>query len=131
MIILKYLLFIVIFVVGELLINRYWFKYLKRKFTHEEANEESDDKEVQPAPTKLFGLHISTFKGVMERFIMATCLAIGFYSILIVFGALKIGTRLKSVDDQIQNDYFLVGNLSSIFVSVIYIYMFEKFLFLW
>jgi len=52
--------------------------------------------------------------------------AIGVAPILIVFEALKIGTRLKSPDDKIQNDYFLVGNLSSIFISVIYVYIFEK-----
>ena len=62
----------------------------------------------------------------MERLIMATCLAIGVVPILIVFGALKIGTRLKSPDNKIQNDYFLIGNLSSIFISVIYVYIFEK-----
>lgn len=52
--------------------------------------------------------------------------AIGVAPILIVFEALKIGTRLKSPDDKIQNDYFLVGNLSSIFISVIYVYIFDN-----
>ena len=71
-------------------------------------------------------MNMSTFKGTMERLIMSTCLAIGVTSILVVFGALKIGTRLKSPDNKIQNDYFLIGNLSSIYISVIYVYVFGK-----
>ncbi|HLS37738.1 MAG TPA: hypothetical protein VK023_05650 [Sphingobacterium bovisgrunnientis] len=122
----KYVLFIVIFVIGEILINITWFKYLKRKFTGEYPEEKTSNKETQDSTKRLLGLNISTFKGIMERLIMATSLAIGVTPILIVFGALKIGTRLKSPDDKIQNDYFLIGNLSSIFISVIYVYIFEK-----
>lgn len=59
----------------------------------------------------------------MERIIIAICLVIGVTPILIVFGALKIGTRLKSPDDKIQNDYFLVGNLSSIFIAIVYMWI--------
>lgn len=122
----KYVLFIAICIIGEILINVTWFKYLKRKFTGENSNEEISNKETRDSPNTILGVNISTFKGIMERFIMATCLVIGVTPILIVFGALKIGTRLKSPDDKIQNDYFLIGNLSSIFISVIYVYIFEK-----
>lgn len=87
---------------------------------------EKDSNNEQNTATTIGGLNISTFKGSMERCIIAICLAIGITPILIVFGALKIGTRLKSPDDKIQNDYFLIGNLSSIFISVIYVYIFEK-----
>lgn len=122
----KYVLFIAICIIGEILINVTWFKYLKRKFTGENSNEEISNKETRDSPNTILGENISTFKGIMERFIIATCLVIGVTPILIVFGALKIGTRLKSPDDKIQNDYFLIGNLSSIFISVIYVYIFEK-----
>lgn len=122
----KYVLFIAICIIGEILINVTWFKYLKRKFTGENSNEEISNKETRDSPNTILGVNISTFKGIMERFIIATCLVIGVTPILIVFGALKIGTRLKSPDDKIQNDYFLIGNLSSIFISVIYVYIFEK-----
>ncbi|MHC5353061.1 hypothetical protein ACYSNX_02555 [Myroides sp. LJL115] len=120
--ILKYILFIVICVLGECFVALHWFKYLKRKF----APKEGSNKQDVNSPDTLLCLNISTFKGVMERLIIAICLAIGVTPILIVFGALKIGTRLKSPDDKIQNDYFLVGNLSSIFIAVVYVYIFNK-----
>lgn len=126
----KYVLFIAICIIGEILINITWFNYLKRKFTIEDSNSKSINKETQNYPNTILRLNISTFKGIMERFIMATCLAIGVTPILIVFGALKIGTRLKDPDNKIQNDYFLIGNLSSIFISVIYVYIFEKVIYL-
>jgi hypothetical protein len=39
--------------------------------------------------------------------------------ILVVFGALKIGTRLDK-SDAIKNDYFIIGNFSSILAALIY-----------
>lgn len=120
--ILKYILFIVICVLGECLIALPWFNYLKKKF----APKEGANKEDINSPDTLLCLNISTFKGVMERLIIAICLTIGVTPILIVFGALKIGTRLKSPDDKIQNDYFLVGNLSSIFIAIVYMYIFSR-----
>lgn len=115
-----------IFLIGEILINVTWFKYLKAKFTEENLKAKISDTETKDSSKTLLRLNISTFKGVMERLIIAICLAIGVAPILIVFGALKIGTRLKSPDDKIQNDYFLIGNLSSIFISVMYVYIFQK-----
>lgn len=117
----KYTLFIAICIFGEIVINLTWFRYLKRKFSVENSNEEA----TKTGDT-LFYLNISTFKGIIERYIIAACLSIGLTPILIVFGALKIGTRLKSPDDKIQNDYFLVGNLSSIFIAVLYVYLYQK-----
>lgn len=114
----NYVVFIAICVIGELLVNFTWFRYLKKKFP--------PPKSTTNSKIKILRINISTFKGTMERLIMAICLAIGLTPILIVFGALKIGTRLRSPDDKIQNDYFLIGNLSSIFISVMYVYVFEK-----
>ena len=122
----KYLLFIGICALGELLINITWFRYLKRKFIGKYSSEENPNKVNAKSPNSILFLNISTFKGIMERIVMSICLAIGVNSILIVFGALKIGTRLKEPDNKIQNDYFLIGNLSSIFISVMYVYVFEK-----
>jgi hypothetical protein len=117
----KYGLFILICIIGEILVNVIWFRYLKKKFSVQTSGEDP------PVVAKtILKFDISTFKGIMERLIMATCLAIGLTPILIVFGALKIGTRLKSPDDKIQNDYFLIGNLSSIFISVMYVYIFQE-----
>lgn len=63
----------------------------------------------------------SVFKGVLERLVMFVGLWIGFAHILTLFGALKIGTRLDSDKSQrVSNDYFLVGNLLSVFLVLIY-----------
>ncbi len=52
--------------------------------------------------------------GVLERLFLYVGLMQGFGQTLILFGALKIGTRLKNEKDKISNDYFLVGNLVSV-----------------
>ncbi|MEA1991969.1 MAG: hypothetical protein U9N58_07225, partial [Thermodesulfobacteriota bacterium] len=45
----------------------------------------------------------------------------GFPQILIAFGALKLGTRLhEEKQDEISNNYFLLGNLILIFLSMLY-----------
>lgn len=90
----KYTLFIAVCVIGEILINITWFKYLKRKFIGENSDKKPSKKETGDTVNTLLCMNISTFKGTMERLIMASCLAIGVTPILIVFGALKIGTRL-------------------------------------
>ncbi len=58
---------------------------------------------------------LSIFKGGLERFIILISLYNNLPHVLTVFGALKIGTRLKEdQDDRISNDYFLVGNMVSL-----------------
>lgn len=52
--------------------------------------------------------------GVLERLFLYVGLMQGFGQSLILFGALKIGTRLKNEEDKISNDYFLVGNIISV-----------------
>ncbi len=52
--------------------------------------------------------------GVLERLFLYVGLMQGFGQTLILFGALKIGARLKNEKDKISNDYFLVGNLVSV-----------------
>ena len=66
------------------------------------------------------GLPPSVFKGVLERLMITISLLAGIPSILIVFGTLKLGTRL-SENKEMKNDYFLVGNLSTILFSVVYV----------
>ena len=69
------------------------------------------------------GFDISVFKGVLERFLLYFVLSIQLPQILIVNGAIKIGTRFER-NDKIKNDYFLIGNLSSIFIAIVYYYLF-------
>lgn len=124
----KYVTFILIFALGEFIVNKLWFTRLKRRFVRDELNPVSEEEgrgQVDEV-SKLCGIDISIFKGVMERFIIAFCLAISLPQILVVFGALKIGTRLKDSDDKVKSDYFLIGNLSSIIISVFYVFLWQK-----
>lgn len=58
----------------------------------------------------------AALRGVLERGFLLTALLQGVPQALILFGALKIGTRFKEGEDQLSNDYFLVGNLISAFL---------------
>lgn len=62
---------------------------------------------------------ISTVKGVLERLVLITGLAIGFPQVIIAFGALKIGTRFQK-NSKISNDYFLIGNFISLLAALVY-----------
>ena len=60
-------------------------------------------------------------KGMVERFVLAFALAKGLPQILIFFGAMKLGTRLKSdIETEHFNNYFLVGNLISVLLAICY-----------
>jgi hypothetical protein len=111
------IVFFVIFIIGELLINTTFFPYLKRYFEDKNKSGDNSDK-------KIFNIEISTFKGLLERFVIYFALTINLSQILIVYGALKIGTRFEK-NDKIKNDYFLIGNFTSILLSIIYFYVFS------
>jgi hypothetical protein len=108
----KWLVFLILFSVGEILFNLLWFPYLKTKFVDSVSDKE---------PTKIGFLNLSTFKGIFERFIISLGLIMGFPTILIVFGTIKLGTRFKD-EIEIKNDYFLIGNFSSILIALGYSY---------
>jgi hypothetical protein len=114
----NYLIFAVIFVVGEILLNTTFFPYLKKYF---EVNKVSGDK----SNTKFLFFEISIFKGLLERFVLYFALSINLAQILIVYGAIKIGTRFEK-NDKVKNDYFLIGNFSSILFAIIYFYLFSQ-----
>lgn len=119
----KYALFFAIFIIGELLFNWTWYKYLRRIFQNTEAQSSTNNgKNIN----KLLFIDISVFKGIMERFILYSCLVINLTSILVVFAAIKIGTRLKDNDNKVKSDYFLIGNLSSIMIAIFYCYLFGR-----
>lgn len=67
---------------------------------------------------------ISIFKGMLERLFLLICLSNGYPHGLTLFGALKLGTRLKQ-DTQADetrpfNDYYLIGNLLSVSIAIGY-----------
>jgi hypothetical protein len=124
----KVAIFLIVFLVSELLVNLTWFNYLKVYFSfHETNNNTGGEADTSNKKQKFLFLDLSTFKGMMERFIITIGLIQGFAPILIVFGTIKLGTRFKGNQD-IKNDYFLIGNFSSILISLLYYYIFKKLL---
>jgi hypothetical protein len=58
-------------------------------------------------------------KGLLERFMLLLGLVMNLQSIITLFGAIKIGTRLKdSNQDKITNDYFMIGNFCSVTIAL-------------
>lgn len=69
----------------------------------------------------------SLFKGCLERLFLALFLYNDLPHALTVFSALKIATRLKHEekheDTQRFNNYYLIGNLISVSMSLFYLYL--------
>ena len=114
-----YLYFVLIFFIGEIIVNLTFFNYLKNYFKVDKSIFENESAE------KFLDFDISIFKGLLERFVLYFALTINLTQILIVYGAIKIGTRFEK-NDKIKNDYFLIGNFSSIFVAIVYYFIFNK-----
>lgn len=113
----KILIALSIFTVGELISNSLIFSRIHKLFSKVSSSESP--------PTKILFLPISTFKGVLERFVLFIALLFNLSQILIVFGAIKLGTRLDA-KDKVSNDYFIVGNFTSILIAIFYFVLYEK-----
>ncbi|MDT0607545.1 hypothetical protein [Croceitalea rosinachiae] len=70
----------------------------------------------------------SWLKGFLERIFLTFLLLTGFQGgALILFGAIKLGTRLDSdKENKVNNDYFIVGNFISIAAAVIGYLLFKE-----
>jgi hypothetical protein len=66
-----------------------------------------------------FRMNLSVFKGNLERLFLFLSLVYNFPHALIAFGAIKVGTRIRP-DEKITNDYFFVGNMISLLISILY-----------
>jgi len=60
----------------------------------------------------------SWIKGVFERVFLSLCLINNIFPLLTVYAALKLGTRLGN-SHQVKNDYFLIGNITSILLAML------------
>lgn len=79
--------------------------------------------------TKMFKRDLtlsSVLRGGLERLFIYIILLVELPQGLAFFGALKIATRLKD-DDKISNDYFLVGNLTSVLMVIGYYFTSQYF----
>ena len=68
---------------------------------------------------------VSICKGSLERLFLFVSLVQDIPQSFIVFGALKIATRIKD-DSKITNDYFLVGNLISLLIAIGYFLIYKQ-----
>jgi hypothetical protein len=60
-------------------------------------------------------------KGVLERLVIAIALSYDLQQILTFFGAMKLGTRLKSKSEEPAfNNFYLMGNLISVLLAIFY-----------
>ncbi|MDN3674061.1 hypothetical protein QWY99_13450 [Flavobacterium branchiarum] len=75
----------------------------------------------------------SLLKGVVERMFLTISLINNYPHALTLFGTLKLATRLKrdNEDDKEKeskyNDFYLLGNLVSIIISIMYVFLYNKF----
>lgn len=92
----------------------------------------------------------SILKGAFERIFLSVSLYLNYTQALTLFSALKLATRLKHVEKTVSkeeaekapadgsvttnlnpensfNDYYLVGNLLSVLLSVLYVWLFKKY----
>lgn len=86
---------------------------------------------ITPKEKKMQFIDIkSVIKGLIERALLTYSLISNLPHILTLFGALKLGTRLKSADNEKTeegkvkesnyNDYYLIGNFISVALSIVY-----------
>lgn len=65
--------------------------------------------------------------GWIERIVLFFGLATGLSQVVIMFGALKIGTRVStSKNEKVSSEYFLIGNLISALLAFLYLFVYVK-----
>jgi hypothetical protein len=110
----QFLLQTATFLCGEILAMPV-FRYVRKRFGPPPPHGVLSP-DGQPAARSSYPL-VAIGKGTLERLMLFTGLASGVPTVLIVFGALKVATRLKTeAENNVSNDYFLIGNLLSIII---------------
>lgn len=108
----KIIYFLVSFCMLEI-IAIFIFKWIRNTFANKEANT------IQKADW-------SVLKGLIERSMLLLGFVATIPTIVVFFGAIKLGTRLKeSSDSRISNDYFLIGNITSAIVVLLEYLLFQ------
>lgn len=111
------LLALLLFSIGEILLAPPLFRALIRRF---------DDRPIPPAnQLSASSANIPALKGICERAILYLALLCNFPQILGLFGALKIATRFQKEEDQVGNDFFLIGNLVSVALVMLDVLLFQ------
>jgi hypothetical protein len=62
----------------------------------------------------------SILKGLLERLMLLSGFILAIPTIVVFFGAIKLGTRFKTDEkERISNDYFLIGNVVSAMIALL------------
>jgi hypothetical protein len=102
----KVLFFTASFIIFEIL-SFFIFKKIKQKFLK--------SNNANPSKTDF-----SFFKGMLERFMLLLGFVFLIPTIIVFFGAIKLGTRFKENSETIiSNDYFLIGNTISATIALL------------
>jgi hypothetical protein len=114
----KVFIFVIIYLLGEVLAH-FVFLFIRKRFEY--------NARMQELPRKKMDTSNAIIKGLLERFFIFICLANELPHALTVLGALKIGTRLDADKQQaVSNDYFLIGNITSILFGITYFLIWSK-----
>lgn len=66
------------------------------------------------------------WNGIIERLFLYLCIFTQVYHGFTLFGALKIGTRIKADENKVSNDYFLIGNMISVSMVLMTTYVYQN-----
>jgi len=99
----KALIFISIFFIGEI-IATVLFKMIQY-YLEKKVNSKIDR---------------AVIKGILERLFLFLALVHAFPQALIAFAAIKLGTRFIENENKISNDYFFIGNITSLLIVIFY-----------
>lgn len=94
----------IVWVVMEIVAN-VLFAWLRSKF----------EKPTEEKPSLL----MSVAKGILERALLYLALVNNIPTVIVMFGAIKLGTRLDSKEKRVSNDYFLIGNFLSVLIVIV------------
>lgn len=69
---------------------------------------------------EFFKVNMDNIKGFFERALLVLGMAYGFPHVIILFGALKIGTRLDNSKSCLATtNYFVLGNILSVILAIL------------
>ena len=119
-----------IFIIFEL-VSYVLFSFLNAVFFPED--------EVDPVPGRCYltrsnfkkqfwHINIDNIKGFLERVMLVVGLAHDYKGIIIVFSALKLGTRFDTENNcKVTTNYFLIGNIISIIIAILIVELSKKY----
>lgn len=117
--------FLSVFIIGETI--AYPAFWLVRKKLSDSIETDGKNEKVETENEKASARNKAIILGVLERLVLFFGMTIGITQVVIMFGALKIGTKFNrsnnGINDKKFNDYFLIGNLTSVLFALLYFFL--------